>query len=449
MKVTAKNSLEPHYRKIAVEMIMAAVKSADPAAAVNNSVFIKSHILHIKNHQFPLSDYKKIFLFGMGKAAASMCRAFERILWPDDGLVITKKGDEIDEVEVESIPVYQAFHPKPREENLVYSNKILEKISSICPEDKALVILMISGGGSALFEALPKGITIEELSILNEHLIKCGAPIDDINTIRKHVSKIKGGRFGKLVSDRGGTVISLIFSDVIGDDLSVIASGPTYTDNTTFKDAINLLQQYKIWEKTPSSIKQYLKLGLKSPDLKAIKEIPVGVYNYLIGSNQTALIAAKEVALNYGFNAYILTGQNKGEAKEVAKAVMAVAREIQDTNNPFSPPAALILGGEMTVKFAKGVSKGPGGPNREFVLSSAIEIKGRQNIVVAAADTDGRDGQGKSGAIADGNSVFRCKLDPYKCLTAHNSQEFFDVIDDSLEFTSSTNVNDIIVVLVG
>ncbi len=444
-----KNFNEFQLRKIALEMIRAGVSRGDPASVIQKNISLVNGLLRIKEDEYDLTAFDKILLFGIGKAAPSMCRAFEEILVPDDGLVITKKGEEIAEIQVKSIPVYQGFHPELRQENLIYTNELLEKINGISPQDKTLVIFMISGGGSVLFEALPNGISLEDLFLLNELLIRSGATIHHINAVRKQVSLVKGGRFGKLVADKGGTLVSLILSDVIGDDLSVIASGPTYKDKTTFDDAINILHQYGIWEATPERIKHYLEEGKNCRDLETAKILPAQIRNYLVGTNRSSLEAARDVAKGYGFNTMILTGENKGEAREVAKAIMAIARKIKKFHQPLFPPAALILGGEMTVKFNQDEPMGLGGPNREFVLSSAMEIRGCNNIVVAAVDTDGKDGQGKSGAIADGHSLKRSELDPTTSLREHNTEKFFDSLSDSIEFTSNTNVNDLIVVLVG
>lgn len=443
-----RQSRHAEFRELAQEMIMAGVRSADPRQAIQQSVHLREGILHVENDEFKLADYDRVLLFGIGKASTPMCHAFEEILVPDDGLVITKKGQEIGLVQVNSIPVYQAYHPEPREENVIYSEQILAKIEAIDPGEKVLVVFMVSGGGSALFTDLPEGITIADLYALNELLMKWGGPIHHINTIRKHVSRAKGGRFGKTVSDRGATLVSLILSDVVGDDLSVIASGPTYKDSTTVQEAIDLLHRYKIWDEVPTSIQDYLISGLNAPEREPVREVPPRVHNYLIGNNMKALKAAQAVAEQAGLATMILTSQNSGEAKVIAKCVMGMAKEIQDSRNPVAPPVALIMGGEMIVTF-NWEDRDGFGPNREFVLSSAIEIAGRSNIVVAGADTDGEDGQGKSGAIADGETVSRSTLDAQYYLDKHDAEIFFDALGDSLEFTSHTNVNDIVVVLVG
>ena len=441
--------MEQKFRKIAKEMIMAGVDAGDPRTTIKTNLQVVDGILQIQGQEeFSLADYDRILLFGIGKAATPMCQAFEDIIRPDAGLAITKKGAEIGMAPVESIPVYLAYHPEPRVENIEYSQQILELVDGIKPDEKVLVFFMVSGGGSALFTAPPEGITIDDMTRLNELLMKCGANIYDINTIRKHVSRIKGGRFGQRVSERGGTLVSLILSDVVGDDLSAIASGPTYKDSTTFGDAVNLAKQYGIWDEMPPSIREYLKKGQQDSTEEPPREVPANVYNYLIGNNLAALQAAKKVAEDNGLKTMILTSQNTGEAKVIAKCVMGIAKEIQDSGNPVEPPVALVMGGEMIVTFDWEDRDGFG-PNREFVLSSALEIAGRKNIVVAGADTDGVDGDGKAGAIADGRTVQRSELDPRWHLDRHEAEAFFDALGDSLEYTSMTNVNDVVVILVG
>ncbi|HHW09929.1 MAG TPA: DUF4147 domain-containing protein [Firmicutes bacterium] len=442
--------LEEQYRQIAKEMIMAGVKAADPTASVQSNVSLdkEAGILTICGQKYALKDYQKILLFGVGKAACPMVAAFEQIIKPDDGAVITKIGSEISQVPVNSVPVYYAYHPEPREINVEKTREIISKIESLDPKKRSLVVMMVSGGGSALFCMPAPSISVEDMFRLNELLMKCGATIHHINIIRKHVDMVKGGRFGRLCVEHGADVATLIVSDVVGDDLSTIASGPTYKDDSTFADAIDLMKRYKIWDEAPLSIRAYLEKGLNDPSLEPPREIPAGVSNFLIGTNLTAMQAAKQVAEKHGFNTIILTTQNRGEAKIVSLAYMGIAKEIQDSGNPISPPAALIVGGEMIVTFDWEDRDGFG-PNREFVLSGAIEIAGRPNLVIAGADTDGVDGEGKSGAIADGRTIARSKLDPDYYLNKHDAEIFFDALGDSLQFQSRTNVNDIIVILVG
>ncbi|MBU1213252.1 MAG: DUF4147 domain-containing protein [Alphaproteobacteria bacterium] len=441
-------SNEAAYRKLAHEMIMAGVNVADPRQSIKDSVKVDGDMLTIRGDTFSLKDYDKVLLFGVGKASTPMCQAFEDILKPDGGLVITKLGEEICIADVKMIPVKRAYHPEPRAENAEYSREILDMIDAVGENEKVLVFLMVSGGGSALFTCAPETVSIEDKFKLNQLLMKCGADIHDINTIRKHCSDIKGGKFGQRVARKGGTLVSLILSDVVGDDLSAVASGPSYKDGSTFADAVRLMKQYEIWDEAPQSVRDHMDRGLKDASLEPPREVPAGVYNYLIGNNLAALEAAKAIAIREGFDTTILTSQNTGEAKIIAKAFMGIAKEIQDSQNPVKPPACLIVGGEMIVTF-NWEDRNGFGPTREFVLSSALEIQGRKNIVVAGCDTDGVDGDGKSGAIADGNTVSRATLDARHYLDKHDAEIFFDSLGDSIQFVSMTNVNDIIVIIVG
>lgn len=435
------------YRQTAIDMIMAGVKAADPTEAVTRSVRVEDDRLEICDRVFSRAAFDRVLLFSVGKASTVMASAFERILRPDDGLAITKIGTEIDAIALDSIPVVRAHHPEPRAINVEASQRILDMIAAIRPGERVLVALLVSGGGSALFTAPPPGVSVEDLFRLNELLMQWGGNIHQINAVRKHVDMVKGGRFARLCAEKGATLVSLILSDVVGDDLSVVASGPTYPDHTTFADAIGLLKQFNVWEECPASVRSYLEAGLDNPSMESLRTLPPNVFNSLVGNNGIAVKAAEVVARHAGFNTMVLTTQNTGEAREVAKTIMAIAKEVQDSGQPIAPPAALIVGGEMTVTFNWDERNGFG-PNREFVLSSALEIAGRRGIVVAGADTDGEDGQGKSGAVADDRTIARSQMDARHHLKTHKSEVFFDALGDSLQFESRTNVNDIVVVLV-
>jgi glycerate 2-kinase len=435
------------YRKTAIDMIMAGVKAADPTEAVKRNVRLEGDTLRICDLTFSRKALDRVLLFSVGKASTRMASAFESVVKPDDGLAITKIGAEIDVSELETIPIVRAYHPEPRAINMEATGKILDMVRGIKPGENVLVVLLVSGGGSALFTAPPPGISVDDLFKLNQILMKWGGNIYQINTVRKHIDEVKGGRFARTCHEKGATVVSLILSDVVGDDLSVVASGPTYKDSSTFADAIGLLKRFGVWDECPPAVRQHLQSGLEKPEMESLKQLPPNVHNYLIGNNMVALRAAEAVAAKAGFNTMILTSQNTGEAKEVAKSFMGIAKEVQDSGNPIKPPAALIVGGEMTVTF-KWEERDGFGPCREFVLSSALEIANRHGIVVAGADTDGEDGQGKSGAIADTRTIGRASLDPLFHLHKHESEAFFDHLGDSLLFESRTNVNDVIAILI-
>lgn len=428
-------------RKIAKNMIFEGVKSADPENLVDNNIDIDGNKINIVDKEFDRDDYDQVVVFGIGKAAVSMASGLNKIE-PNDGLIITKKGNVYDGHK-SPVPIREAYHPYPEQANLDAANEILSKLENI---DNALIIFLVSGGGSALFLSPVEGISVSEMNELNRLLVKSGANIHQINSVRKHVSRVKGGRFAEICKEKGD-LVSLIISDVVGDSLSVIASGPTYPDPSTFEDAKDVLKEFGLWDKVSDNIRNHIKKGLDG----IIKDTPSSLYvdNYLIGNNMSALKGAKIVADDNDLNSIILTSQNQGEAREVAKPYSGIAMEVQDTGNPIEPPAALIFGGEMTVTFESMDSEsGKGGPNREFVLASAIEIVGRENIVVASVDSDGIDGVEKAGAIADTNSIKRSNLNAKDFLKYHSSQDFFDSLDDSIAFDSRTNVNDISVIII-
>lgn len=428
-------------KQITYEMIRKGVETADPERLVNESVELNNDKIKILDKEFNKDNYNKIVLFGIGKAAVSMASGFNK-LNPDDGLIVTKIGN-IYEDHYCPVPIREVSHPYPEGKNIKATEEIINKIKDL---KNALIIFLISGGGSALFSSPVENISVSELNDLNRLLVRSGANIHQINTVRKHVSRVKGGRFADLCEEKGD-LVSLIISDVVGDELSVIASGPTYPDESTFKDAKNVLKNFELWNKVSNNIRDHIENGIKSK----VEETPKSVkaHNFLIGNNMTALNGAKIVAKKYGLIPSILTSQNQGEAREVAKPYIGMAKEVQDTGNPIETPAALIFGGEMTVTFESMDSEsGKGGPNREFVLASAIEIADREKIVVASVDSDGIDGVDKAGAIADPDSIKRSNLNAKDFLNSHSTQGFFDSIDDSIEFDSRTNVNDISVILI-
>lgn len=426
-------------REIAIEMLMAGVKGADPEKLVEDSISIEDNVLKVKDETFELDSYDKILLFGIGKSSVPMAKPFSE-LEIDDGLIITnKKHMDAGDLNVE---VRSGTHPLPSEENIRHSKEIYDKISSA---QNSIIIFLVSGGGSSLYTLPHDDIELKDIIELNEMMLESGANVSEINTVRKHLSKVKGGRSADLCSD-GNQIISLIISDVVGDELTDVASGPTVADPSTYGDAVAVIKRYDLWDKVSESIRVHLSMG-KSGE---IEETPkrVEANNFLVGSNMIALQKVKAVAESKNLTNWLLTSENQGIATEVAKPLASIAVEIQKSGNPIKTPAALIIGGEMTVEMKKKMdTELKGGPNREFVLSFAQEIRGR-DIVVASIDTDGVDGVGKSGAIADGMTIYRSSLNAEKALNEHQTEIFFDELGDSIEFESNTNVNDISVVIV-
>ncbi len=430
-----------NMRSSALKMIKKGIQAADPEKLVQKNIDLNKDKIKICNQILKRSDFNEIVVIGIGKASFAMASGCKK-LHPDDVLIITKKGYG-NEKRDDTIKILKGDHPYPNKNSFNAAREIISKIGK---KKDCLFIILISGGGSSLFTIPHNNISIQEVSELNRMLIESGADIHQINTVRKHISQVKGGKFGELCGQHGN-VISLILSDVVGDDMSDIASGPTYPDNTSFKDAKDVLKKYDLWKKIPEGIKKHIENGLAGK----VEETPekVDADNYLIGNNLLALREMKRIGAKEGFNTKILTSQNTGEAKEIAKPFAGIAKEIQDSSNPLKPPAALLIGGETTVDISGENSKKiKGGPNREFVLSFALEVRNKKNIVAASVDSDGTDGVGKAGAIADTTSIKRCELDAEKLLAKHDSQRFFDYLGDSIEFESKTNVNDLTVILI-
>jgi len=337
----------------------------------------------------------------------------------------------------------------PDENGLKGTQEIIKLLSNLTERD--LVIFLISGGGSALLPSPRPGITLEEKQKVTDLLLSCGATIQEINALRKHLSFLKGGGLAKLVYP--ATLIALILSDVIGDPLDAIASGPTVPDSTTFDDCAKILGRYELWEKIPFSLAQHIREGLGGKREETLKEGDPAfhkVYNLIVGNNLLAMKAAQEMAKTLGYRTLMLSSLVEGETREVAKVHVAVAKEVLLSGNPVPSPACILSGGETTVTL-KG--KGKGGRNQEFVLAAAPEIAGRNEIVVLSAGSDGTDGPtDAAGALADGETYGRAKamgLDPWAYLKENDSYPFFEKLGDLLiTGPTGTNIMDLHIILV-
>ncbi len=437
-------------REEIMAIIKAALKAVDPAEAIRKVVKREGNNLIVAGKAYNLEKYRQVIVIGGGKAGAPMAAAVEELLGEhiSKGWVNVKEG-YILEPSPTRITINQAGHPTPNESGLEGARKILELASEAKEED--LVITLISGGGSALMPLPAEGITLEDKKIATSLLLKCGATINEINALRKHISALKGGQLAKAAYP--ATVISLILSDVIGSPLDTIASGPTAPDSTTFADAWKVLEKYNLLAEMPPRIVDRIKKGLKGE----IPETPKPgdpvferVQNVIIGDNYIAATAALEEAKKLGYNAMLLTTFLEGEAREVAKAVAALGKEVALRGIPIPPPACLILGGETTVTI-KG--KGKGGRNQELALAAAIALEGWERVTVVTLATDGTDGPtDAAGAIVDGTTTQRAAergLSPLAYLQDNDSYTFFQALGDLLVTgPTNTNVNDLVFVFV-
>ncbi|MBP1723981.1 MAG: Hydroxypyruvate reductase, partial [Deltaproteobacteria bacterium] len=362
------------------------------------------------------------------------------------GLINVKYGHA---QKLKRIRVQEAGHPLPDEKGLEGAKEMVEMLSHSTVKD--LVIFLISGGGSALLPLPVEGVTLAEKQAATNQLLSCGANIQEINTLRKHLSRIKGGGLARLVYP--ATLVSLILSDVIGDPLDAIASGPTVPDPTTYEDCARILNKYELWEKIPSSVAGHIREGMEGKKEETLKEGDPAfsnVYNLVVGNNLLAMKAAKKAAQALGYRTLLLSSLVEGETREIAKAHAAIAKEVLLSGNPIPPPACILSGGETTVTL-KG--KGKGGRNQEFALAAALEIAGWEEILMMSAGTDGTDGPtDAAGAFADGRTVIRAKtmgLDPWSFLKENDSYSFFQGIGDLLiTGPTGTNVMDLRIMLV-
>lgn len=429
-------------RETAIELIETGIEAASPARVIGDSVAASDESITINGYRFDRTEFNRVYLLGIGKASYPMAKAISEIISLDKGGIITSQ--EVTGPRPDGIEVYRGTHPTPSVANLEAARRLLHLAEEA--DERTLILFTISGGGSALY-SLPAGdLGIDDIVVVNDALLGSGASIDEINSVRKHLSAVKGGRTAR--RSLPATVVSLILSDVVGDQLTTIASGPTVGDPTTFADARRVLQKYDLWGNLPPVVREHLGEGESGRLQETPKEDPPDVHNFVVGNNMTALEAVRKEGERIGYNSLILSSGIEGEAKEVGAVHAGIAREVIDSHNPLPPPALIISGGELTVS-GTAASEGLGGPNREFVMGAAAKIAGRDGLLIGAVDTDGVDGRGKSGALADGTTVGRLAKPPSAYLEEHATQKGFDEIGDSIDLgKTGTNVNDLRIVVV-
>ncbi|MBM4276581.1 MAG: glycerate kinase [Deltaproteobacteria bacterium] len=440
-------------REMAKTIFLKAVSAVDPYQRLKTIARIDRNRLIIEENGtsqkvFNLSDFERVYLVGTGKASSSMAQAIEEIFGNriTKGLITTKYGHGLP---LKYTEIIEAGHPLPDLKGLEGARKIKDLLKMTGPRD--LVIFLISGGGSALLPLPVDGITLEEKQELTQLLLDCGADIKEINTIRKHISQIKGGWLARWAFP--STVITFILSDVVGDPLDVIASGPTVPDTSTFQDVWEILKKYSLINEIAISIRDHLQAGRegkKEETPKAGEDVFEKVHNMVIGSNIIALRAAEKEFSSAGFNTMILSSSIIGETKEAARFHGAIAREVASTGIPLNRPACILSGGETTVTIR---GSGKGGRNQEFALAGAFEINGLEKAVLLSGGTDGTDGPtDAAGAIADHTTLIRASqkgLNPVKSLENNDSYPFFKRLDDLLiTGPTRTNVMDVRMVLI-
>ncbi|WP_170605433.1 glycerate kinase type-2 family protein [Ruegeria arenilitoris] len=410
-----------------ISLFQTAVQAADPLTSLG------AHM--------PAPPKGRTIVIGAGKGAAQLAQAFET-LWqgPLSGAVVTRYGYG---AECQQIEVLEASHPVPDQAGLKASQILMQNLTDLTPDD--LVVALICGGGSSLLPCPPDGLELQDEQLLNSALLASGAPISVMNAIRKHVSGIKGGRLAKMAHP--ARVVSLIVSDVPGDDPAQVASGPTVPDSIGRKDALGLIADHHI--SLPDRLLKHLqsvKADAPAPDDPRFDQNVVQV----IASAGLSLDAAAQEAENQGIPAVILSDAIEGEARDVARVHAAIAREVAKKNRPFQKPVVILSGGETTVTLR---GKGRGGRNTEFLLALAQELDGIEGISALAADTDGIDGsEDNAGAFVDGTSCARMRAagrNPAADLAANDAFSAFEAIGDLFSpGPTGTNVNDFRAILI-
>ena len=409
------------------KMFDAAVASAQPSLCVP---------LHL-----PEKPRGRTIVIGAGKASAAMAQALEHV-WdgPLEGLVVTRYGYALP---CEKIEIVEAAHPVPDEAGFRAAMRIAEKVKGLTPDD--LVIALISGGGSALLVAPAEGLTLADKQAVNSALLKSGASISEMNCVRRHFSALKGGRLGALCAP--ARLVSLMISDVPGDDPLDIASGPTVADPTSCADALAILQRYAI--APPRAALDVLQSGagesVKPGDVRLAR-----AETRLVAAPEMALEAAAKLARENGYAAHILSDRIEGEAREVGKVMAGIAQHVATSGKPFAAPCVLLSGGETTVTLR---GKGRGGRNVEFLLALALALGGAPRISGLAGDTDGVDGVEEiAGGIFSPDTLARARaqnLDPRAMLDNNDGHTFFQVLGDSVVTGPTlTNVNDFRAILI-
>ena len=416
-------------RAFLTSLFDAAVEAADPLAA------IRAHL--------PEKPKGRTVVIGAGKAASQMASAFET-LWdgPLDGVVVARHGP----VEpCRRIKVLQSAHPVPDEAGLLASEALLKAVEGLSEDD--LVVALISGGGSALLPAPPSGLSLADEIAVNKALLASGAPISAMNTVRKHVSRIKGGRLAAACAP--ARVVSLIVSDVPGDNPAFVASGPTVPSKSSAESALAIIAEYRM--ALPDAVIMHLETqAAAAPD----PSDPAFARNsvHVIASARVSLEAAARKAEELGVPAVILSDAIEGDARDIGRMHAAIARQVKARGQPFSPPVVILSGGETTVTIS-GDRFGKGGRNSELLLSLSLDIEGADGIFALAADTDGIDGsEDNAGAFADGTTAARIRAgggDPRALLAGHDAWTAFSLADSLfVPGPTGTNVNDFRAILV-
>ena len=443
------HSIANHSESVNISAILnAALEAADPIRSICNVIKRSGDSLLVGDQSYDLNQFDNVYLVGAGKAALTMTKGAAIILGDQirGGVVIAKHLDQTLLYDLpSSIEFVQGSHPVPDSKSIHSTQQLIAFLEQCTERD--LVVCLISGGGSALMMNPVSGVSLADIQALTRLLLSCGADIGEINTLRKHLDQIKGGRLARLAYP--AKLVTFILSDVIGSPLDVIASGPTVADPTTYQDALQVIRKYHLEDGVSSSIIAHLNAGAagKVPDsVKVGEECLTNTHNLIVSSNYQAATMGVEAAKSRGLQSMLLTTYLRGEARQAGIVLASILREAGITGNPLERSMCLVLGGETTVSIR---GKGKGGRNTELALGAVRELAGLDRVMLVTLATDGEDGPtDAAGAVVTGDTLQRgLQLDllPEDYLQNNDSYHYFEALGDLLHIGSTgTNVNDLV-----
>jgi hydroxypyruvate reductase len=439
------------HRDQIARIVDAALAAVEPGAAIRRAMTLDGDRLQVNGATYDMGAFDRVVVLGAGKPCAPMVRAVDDLLGPriDGGLVVVKHGHGEDQSPIGPVEIAGGGHPVPDRAGRETTGRIAALAAELGERD--LLIALVGGGASSLLCLPAAGLSLDDLVRTNSTLLRCGADIVELNAVRKHLSAIKGGQLARLAAP--ARTIGLVLSDVVGDPLDAVGSGPTAPDPTTFDGAWGVVDRHRLESQLPAAVIEHLRRGVAGetadtpgPDDPLFRRVA----NTVIAGNRHAARAAVEAARELGFQARAVTTSLTGEAREVGSRIAGMMRDRVETEGELRRPVCLVLGGETTVAIR---GEGKGGRNQELALAAAMEIDGHSRMAVAALATDGQDGPtDAAGAIAFGDTIARAAkqgLDPRAHLDANDSYPFFDALGDLIRTGPTlTNVADLILAFV-